>query len=209
MSKKHFSGDQSHRNQDDYGRFSCEDLYELAKNGSESNRELILKIAERMKEFRDKHNDLVRITQEVSDKQLAMAHFVEKDHDDLGFLYNLKDRLNNEITALDLRVKALEQTPDCSTERIDKLEKAIRRNRKKTGKQALVICGICGLLYAGYKGLEAWKKEIQEKEEAQNEKIRKLQDDLLEIQCRAYYNDTATATPDSKIVIDSETESDG
>jgi predicted amino acid-binding ACT domain protein len=209
MSKKHFSGDQSHRNQDDYGRFSCEDLYELAKNGSESNRELILKIAERMKEFRDKHNDLVRITQKVSDKQLAMAHFVEKDHDDLGFLYNLKDRLNNEITALDLRVKALEQAPDRSTERIDKLEKAIRRYRRKTGKQAVAILGLCGLLYAGYKGLEAWKKETQEKEEAQNEKIRKLQDDLNEIQCRTYYNDTVTATPDSKIVIDSETESDG
>jgi chaperonin cofactor prefoldin len=213
MSKK-FYGEQQKKHSNGYT--SLEDLLEMARNGSESNRELIIKLTERMGEFRNKHNELVRLTQTIGDKHNALGHFIEKDHDDLGTLYNIKDSMVNRIDGLALRIEKLEQSPAADTSRLDKLERAVKKNRRKTGKQALAICGVCGLLYVGYKALDTLRKEVRDRAETYDRKLQGLREDVSDI-ARAQYcagecgeTEGSRKEPDQvKVTIDSMTESDG
>ena len=86
MSKKHYDGNGNEI-------IPMEKLLDMARNGGESNRELIIKAVERMKDFRDTHNQLVDFTEKLKDKHndLArisqrMSDIVQTDHDDLGTL---------------------------------------------------------------------------------------------------------------------------
>lgn len=209
MSKKHYDGNGNEI-------VPMEKLLDMAKNGGESNRELIIKIAERMKDFRDTHNQLVEFAEDVKNKHndLAkisqrMADVVQTDHDDLGTLYHIKDLMVHDISDLTARVERLERTPGMDTSRLDKLERAVRRNARKTGKHALAICGVCGLLYVGYKAFDNWKTKAEERMEAQEKKLQGMREDVSAMKAQYYAAECGKKESDpAKVTIDS-MESDG
>ena len=195
---------------------SMEKLLDMARNGGESNRELIIKAVERMKDFRDGHNQLVDFTEKLKDKHNDLARIsqrmgdmVQTDHDDLGTLYHIKDLMVQDISDLKVRVEKLEHVPGMDTSRLDKLERAVRKNARKTGKHALAICGVCGLLYVGYKAFDNWKTKIEERMDAQEKKLKGTREDMSAMKAQYYAAEYGKKEPEpAKVTIDS-MESDG